>query len=104
MLLQVASHVPASCPPPAQHQPRPPHAPLPPVRVSCRPRARELEARNAELECELAGMEEVLARDVAALQADHGLLRRQVRRESSLGVDFMCGWVGGWVGGWMEGP
>lgn len=45
-----------------------------------RPRARELEARNAELTTELGGLEQALAHDMAALQADHELLRQQCGR------------------------
>ncbi|KAL4457351.1 hypothetical protein ABPG75_012216 [Micractinium tetrahymenae] len=45
-----------------------------------RPRARELEARNAELTEELGGLEAALAHDMAALQADHELLRQQCGR------------------------
>jgi len=44
------------------------------------PRARELEERNAALEGELAGLEEALATQLGALQADHALLRRQCAR------------------------
>lgn len=43
----------------------------------CRPRARELEARNAELTRELGGLEEALAHDMVVLQADHELLRQR---------------------------